>query len=135
MKVRSIKTLAEAIYKNTKDKSGHDLNVALANVVEFMDKNRLLGKSKEILSQLEHIMDKEEKIVRVKVKSANTLSKKVIEELEESLKKRYKAKQVEIDESVDEKLINGFKIEAQGEIVDLTLAHRLHQLQNHLIKN
>ncbi len=135
MKVRSIKTLAEAIYENAKGKHGAELTHALLNTVEFMDKNQLLGKSKEMLSQLELIIDKDEKIIRAKVKSADVLPKRMIEELEENLKKRYKAKTVEIDMGEDKSLINGIKIEVNDEVIDLSLAHRLHQLQNYLLKN
>lgn len=135
MKLRSIKNLAEAIYQNAKGKNGAELSATLANAVEFMDKHQLLGKSKEILSQLEKIIDKDEKVLRAKVTSSTVLSKKMLEELEENLKKRYKAKDVEIDTKEDSNLINGLKIEANDEIIDLTLRARLHQLQTHLIKN
>lgn len=135
MKLRSTKNLAEAIYQNAKGKNGAELSATLANAVEFMDKHQLLGKSKEILSQLEKIIDKDEKVLRAKVTSSTVLSKKMLEELEENLKKRYKAKDVEIDTKEDSNLINGLKIEANDEIIDLTLRARLHQLQTHLIKN
>lgn len=135
MKIRSTKTVAEAIHEATKGKSGADLAHALSNVVLFLEKNQLLGKKNELLSHLEKIIDKDEKVVRAKVRSADVLSKKMIEELEESLKKRYKAKGVEMDSTVDKSLINGLKIEAQDEIIDLTLRSRLHQLQTYLIKN
>jgi ATP synthase F1 delta subunit len=135
MKVRSTKTVAEAIYESAKNKHGAELTHALANTVEFLNKNQLLGKSKEILAHLETIIDKDEKIVRAKVRSANVLSKKMIEELEESLKKRYRAKEVVIDANEDESLIQGLKIEVNDEVIDLSTRHRLHQLQAHLIKN
>lgn len=135
MKLRSTKTLAEAIYETTKGKSGVELTHALEKILLFLDKNQLLGKSKEILSQLEKIIDADEKVLRARVKSADILSKKIIDELEDSLKKRYRAKTVEIDSTVDAKLINGLKIEVNDEIIDLTLSNRLHQLQTHLIKN
>lgn len=135
MKLRSTKILAEAIYESTKGKSGAELSQAIDNSVSFMDKNQLLGKKKEILAHLEKIIDKDENILRAKVKSANILSKKTLEELGENLKKKYKAKEVQIDSMIDEKLIDGFKIEVNDEIIDFTLSHKLHRLQEHLIKN
>ncbi len=135
MKLRSTKTLVEAIYETTKNKSGSELSHAINNVVEFLHKNQLLGKSKQILRELENMIDKEENIVRAKITSASALSKKILDELEDSLKKRYKAKIIEIDNHEDEQLINGMKIEVNDEVIDLTLSHRLHQLQTHLIRN
>ena len=135
MKLRSSKILAKAIYESTKGKSGAELSQAIDNSISFMDKNQLLGKKKEILAHLEKIIDKDENVLRAKVKSANTLSQKTLEELGENLKKKYKAKGVEIDSMVDEKLIDGFKIEVNDEIIDFTLSHKLHRLQEYLIKN
>ncbi len=135
MKLRSTKTLAEAIYESARGKSGAELSGTLANVVEFIEKNQLLGKSKEILSHLERIIDKDEKVVRAKVESASVLSKKTLEELSLNLKKRYRAETIEIDNIENTNLINGIKVIINDEIIDLTLANRLHQLQNHLIKN
>ncbi len=135
MKVRSTKTIAEAIYEATRGKSGAELTRTLKNTVEFFDKNQLHGKSKEILSHLENVIDREEGVIRAKIKSADTLPKKMIEELEENLKKRYRANEVAIEESIDKRLIGGLKIEVNGEVIDLSLSHRLHQLQTHLTKN
>lgn len=135
MKVRSLKTVAEAIYETTHGKTGAELSTALSNVVSFLDTHQLLGKSKEILSLLEQNIDMKEHIVRAKVTTALPLSKKFHDELEDNLKKRYKAKEIEIDTVENKNIINGIKIEVGDEIIDLTLAHRLHQLQTHLIKN
>lgn len=135
MKIRSTKTFAEAIYESARGKSGADLSTVLDNAISFMEKNQLLGKSREILAHLEKIIDKDEGVMRVKVKSSSILSKKVTEELEANLKKRYKAKTIEIDNIEDKSLIKGIKIEVNDEVIDLSLAHRLHQLQTHLIKN
>jgi ATP synthase F1 delta subunit len=135
MKLRSTKTLAEAIHEVTRGKSGAELSLAMSNVVEFMNKNQLLGKSKEILSHLENIIDKEDKVIRAKVSSAQVLDKKDLEELSHNLKKRYKAETIKIDTHENKDLVNGIKVEVSDEIIDLTLAHRLHQLQTHLTKN
>jgi F0F1-type ATP synthase delta subunit len=135
MKIRSTKTFAEAIYESARGKSGAGLSTVLDNAINFMEKNQLLGKSKEILAHLEKIIDKDEGVIRVRVKSSSILSKKVVEELEENLKNRYKAKTIEIDNTEDKSLIKGIKIEVNDEVIDLSLAHRLRQLQTHLIKN
>lgn len=135
MKLRSTKNLAEAIYQSAKGKTGKELDSVLLNASEFIKRNQLLGKGKEILAQLEKIVDKDEKVLRVKVTSAEALSRRMVEELEESLKKKYKAHRVVIDEREDEKLLSGIKVEAHDEIIDLTLRNRLNKLQTHLIKN
>lgn len=135
MKVRSLKTVAEAIHEATAGKTGASLSTACENVISFLDKNQLLGKSKEILKLLEESIDRKEHIVRAKVTTAEPLSKKQHDELSQNLKKRYNAKEIEIDHTENRGLISGIKIEVGDEIIDLSLSHRLHQLQTHLIKN
>lgn len=135
MNIRSTKTISQAIYESTKDKNGVELSNSLNNVINFLHKNQLLGKSKEILKNLEDIINKKEDRIKGKVTSSRDLTEKLKEELENNLRKRYKAKEILLDYSKDEKLIDGLKIEIKDEIIDLSLAHRLNKLQTHLIKN
>lgn len=135
MKSYSPKTIAQAIYDSTKDKDGAELKHVLDNTVIFLKKNKLLSKQKEILNHLQNIYDHEEKIVRAKITTATKLSHKIKEELEEILKKRYKAKDIEIESVEDESLIGGIKLEVKDEVMDLSFANKLYQLQKYLIKN
>jgi len=135
MKTLSIKNVSSAIYKTTMDKNGSDLTIALENIVLFLKRNKLLSKSKDILYNLEKIIDKENSIIRATVTSRVPLSKEAHDELVENIKKRYKAKQVEIDQIEDKSIISGIKVEIEDEVIDLSVSHQLHQLQNYLIKN
>jgi ATP synthase F1 delta subunit len=133
--IYSPKTIAQAIYSSTKDKDGAELKHVLDNTLIFLKKNKLLSKYKEILKHLQNIIDHEEKIVRAQVTTTSKLSHKIKEELEEILKKRYKATEVEIKNIEDESLIGGIKLEIKDEIIDLSFANKLYQLQKYLIKN
>ncbi len=133
--IYSPKTIAQAIYSSNKDKDGAELKHVLDNTLIFLKKNKLLSKYKEILKHLQNIIDHEEKIVRAQVTTTSKLSHKIKEELEEILKKRYKATEVEIKNIEDESLIGGIKLEIKDEIIDLSFANKLYQLQKYLIKN
>jgi F-type H+-transporting ATPase subunit delta len=133
--IYSPKTIAQAIYNSAKDKDGIELKHVLDNTVVFLKKNKLLSKYKEILKHLQNISDYEEKIVRAQVTTTDKLGHKLKEELEEILKKRYKAKDVEIENIEDPNLIGGIKLEIKDEVIDLSFAHKLYQLQKYLIKN
>ena len=135
MKSYSPKTIAQAIYNSTKGKDGAELKYVLDNTVIFLKKNKLLSKQKDILQHLQDIYDHEEKIVRVKITTATKLTHKLREELEEILKKKYKAKDIDIDNTEDESLIGGIKLEVKDEVMDLSFANKLYQLQKYLIKN
>lgn len=131
----STKDIAKALYESTKDKSGVELTRLLQNTVAFLAKNRLLGKSPEILEHLEKIRDKDLGIVSAKVTSKNPLAKHTLDEIKKTLKTRYRASDITLHTSIDLALIAGFKIEANDELIDLSLKNKLRQLQVHLLNH
>ncbi len=133
MKHQSLKTISQAIYESTKDKEGTDLSHALDNVVSYLTKHQLISSSKEILNHLEKIIDRESGIVRARITSRVPLEKTMLHQLTENLKKKYSAHDVAIEEIKDTTILGGIKIEVGEEVMDFTLSHKLHQLQNYLI--
>ncbi|MEI6660391.1 MAG: ATP synthase F1 subunit delta [bacterium] len=131
----STKNLAQAIYESSLGKSGRELDAVVENSVRMIASRNMIGKSTDILTQLQLIMDKDTKTVRATITSSHFLSKKNTDIIEKELKKRYTAEQVELTMKEDEKLINGLRIEVGDEIIDLSLAHQIGQLQDYLLKN
>lgn len=131
----STKTIAEAIYAGTKDKEGKELSAFLSDTISFLEKNRMLGKYKEVLAHLQILIDKKEKRLRADVTTAEKLTPKLLAELSEVLKHKYKAEEIEIDEHQDESLIAGVKVRIRDEVIDMTLSNKLNQLKTHLTKN
>lgn len=131
----STKNVAQAIHALIKNKRGSALDQALTNAVEFLAKKNLLSKSKEILQSLEHLIDEDSGIVRAKVESPRELALNTLRELKTLLKKRYKAEDIILDTAEDASLIGGVRIEAKGEVIDLSLKNRVGQLQNYLQTN
>ena len=131
----SINNIARAIYESSLKKSGGDIDVVVKNAVSLISKKHLMGKSKEIIAQIEKIMDKDEGIVRTNISSKIKLTKKETDEIEEFIKKRYKAKNVITEFEIDEKLLGGIKIEVGDEIIDTTLKNKIKKLENYLITN
>jgi len=129
----STKNLAIAINDMTKGKTGHELDVALSNVVDFLAKKRMLRKTPDILERLEEVINKEEGIVEAKITYKDIPSKKISEEIEEILKKRYRAKKILMEINENKEMLGGVKIEVGDEVIDLTLKNRINQLQNYLI--
>lgn len=127
--------IAYAIYKATDGKSGAELKSVLDNVVRFLSNNKLLHKRNEILEKLENVINKEEGLIKVNIKSKSKVKKETLHEILEFLKHKYKAKEVHVDEEIDESLIAGVKIQIDDEIIDMTLRNRVDQLETYLLKN
>ncbi len=132
MATTSTNNIARAIYQATKGKAGTSLMDATHDVVKFLDRKRLLGRSKEILASLERIVNKEESIAKVILSSANKISASGIKDIEKFVKDKYGSKSVMIEEKIDEKLIGGVRIEVNNEVIDLTTKYKLGKLQEYL---
>ena len=131
----SIKNLARAIYESSFEKVGTDLDSILAKSVVFMRDKKLIGKKKEILNALEDIINKEKGIIKVRVSTSQKLKTEAHKEIEDFIKKKYKAKEVYIEIIENPKILGGIKIEIGDDIIDTTLLNKIHQLQNYLITN
>lgn len=131
----SINNIARAIYESTLEKSGESLNIVTKRAIDMISKKHLMSKSNEILNELEKIIDKKDEVVRAKISSRIKLGKKITDEIDDFIKKRYKAKKIVLEYIIDEKLLGGIKIEIGDEIIDTTLKNKVKKLQNYLINN
>jgi F-type H+-transporting ATPase subunit delta len=133
MAIISINNIARAIYESSHGKDGAGLDVVTKNAVDLISKKHLMSRSKEILIELEKIVDKNEEVVRAKISSKTKLDKHITGEIEDFIKKRYKAKNTVLEFIIDEKLLGGIKVEVGDEIIDTTLKNKIKKLQNYLI--
>jgi len=131
----SINNIARAIYESSIGKDGAELDVVTKKAIDLISKKHLMSRSKEILIELEKIVDKKEEVVRAKISSKTKLDKKITDEIEDFIKKKYKAKNTVLEFTVDQKLLGGIKIEIGDEIIDTTLKNKITKLQNYLITN
>ncbi|OGI61239.1 hypothetical protein A2814_00530 [Candidatus Nomurabacteria bacterium RIFCSPHIGHO2_01_FULL_38_19] len=134
MTVISNNEIAHAFYLVSKDKSKSQQSDLFKNFVKYLYKKRLLSKAGNILSKLEKIINKEEGRVLAKVSIPEKLDKQKKAEILRSLKERYSAKDVVISEILNEKLLGGFKIEVNDEIIDLTVKNKMEKLQEYLTR-
>ena len=120
----STKNLAQAIYGS---------KASVKEVVDFLYKRRLLGKSEEILKELENIENQEKDIVKMKVSSAKDIPDHHKKELEKEMKEKYGAREIVSECFTDRNLLGGMKIEIGEEVLDDTYRNRLNQLSKHLL--
>ena len=130
----SIQNITDGIYEATAGKTGKDLELALKNTVQFLNKKNLLSQSEAILSELEKLINKKEDRIKIKVRSAIHISESKRHELEHEMKEKYKAKHVESEYFEDKNLLGGMKIEVGEDVLDSTYRNKLNQLEKVLIQ-
>jgi F-type H+-transporting ATPase subunit delta len=131
----SNKNIAEAIYLTTEGGSHLEQPLIFKKVIQFLVKRRLLRKAPDILLHLNKIINDREGRVIAKVSSKNNLSGRIKQELTHLLAKHYSAKEITLVSNLDEKLLGGFKIEVNDEVIDLTIKNKISKLEEYLTKN
>ena len=71
-------------------------------------------------------------VIYAKITSASKLNKAQLSLLANNLSKYFSNKKVIINEVIDETLIGGVKIVADGKLIDLSLTNRLESLMNQI---
>ena len=130
----SPKNIAEAIYQAIEGKSPSESLEVLKRVVRMLSKRRMLGKSKDVLSALQEIIDKKTGTVRAKVITAKSMGDGEKKKLEEELKERYKAKKVASEYFEKRELLGGMRVEVGDEVLDTTYKNGLQKLEKFLMK-
>ena len=125
--------VAHALYLNSKGKNGKELTDFSINATRFLFRRRLTAKIPDILKHLENMIHREEGTIVVKIITAHKLSHDTKNELSHSLKKRYNIENVILEEIMEPKLLRGYRIEVNDEVIDLSMKNKISQLQQHLI--
>lgn len=126
--------IARGIYEGAMEKKSNQSSY-LQNVVKFLAKRRLIGKTPEIIFQLKKIINKEHGILEVKVSTALRLGATERYQLVQELKKRYGAKDVILNEKLDEGLLGGIRVEVNDQVIDLTTRGKILKLQTYLTRS
>lgn len=127
----SNKNIAQAIYRASKDYKGEEQ--FSIKVVKFLAKKKLLFKTPNILLHLNKIINDVEGRITAKVSSVEKISETQNKEIAQILARRYCAKEISLVEFLDEKLLGGFKVEVNDEVIDLTIRNKIGKLQKYLI--
>jgi F0F1-type ATP synthase delta subunit len=132
MSTISNNNIASAIYLALKDKTPGEQSLIFPKVIHFLAGRHLLSRSQDILLRLDQIINDRDGRVVARISSKNNLNTKTNAELARVLAIRYSAKEVALVENIDAKLLGGFKIEVNDEVIDMTIKNKIEKLQEYL---
>ena len=99
-------------------------------ILKFIYKNGHLSWLKEIVANLEELLNKQEQNTKVTVTSAKELEREVIEKI---VKQIIKNEKFSIETKIDPSLIAGLIIETKNKRWNLSASKKLSQIKNKLI--
>jgi F-type H+-transporting ATPase subunit delta len=124
--------IAHALYSTLKDKSLAEQSAIFPKIIQFFLRRRLMSQTPDILSRLDKIINESKGVIIAKISSKDKLYENTKREISHILKQKYSAEEIHLVESLDEKLLGGFKIEVNDEVLDLTVKNKIEQLQEYL---
>ena len=104
----------------------------LANTLKLMADNRRLGLLPDVLQHLQALTDAASGTARIRVETAQPLTPEQRTQLAEILAPLAKAKQIELAETVQPRLLAGVRAFVNGQVWDASLRGRLTRLQTSL---
>lgn len=128
------KSYAKAYFSKAmdqKDKSGVD--ELAKGLIDLLIKKNDLKKVKAIFQKLKELEDDHLKRVRINVKSSNSLSEDDRTSISQAVKQATESEKVVIDESIDEELLGGTRLQIGWKVIDNTLKGRLNSLKEKLV--
>jgi F-type H+-transporting ATPase subunit delta len=125
---------AQALYEATKGKSHDEINSVIADFLKVLVKNNKLKNVNQIVKKFEDVWNREEGIVEAKITSREKLSSQLVDQLNSFIKDKYRAKEILINNVIDEKIKGGIIIQVGDEVLDGSVAGQLKNLKSILTK-
>lgn len=128
----SVQQYAQSLYEIVKGESEIKVKELLHNFVALLGRNRDLNLEPAIIESFTDIWNKENGEVIAELTSARELGKEARATVVDYLTKKSGAKQVILEETVDQKILGGFILKYNNKIIDGSLRNSLSELKNNL---
>jgi F-type H+-transporting ATPase subunit delta len=132
MKITALQ-YARTLNDLTKDKSQGEVDAVVAEFVKLIAGKNQMRMMPQIIGRYHEIFNKENGIVEAEIISARELEKDQIVKLDNYLKGKYDAKEILINNIVNESIKGGIIIHVDDEVLDGSLERSLSDLKNILV--
>jgi F-type H+-transporting ATPase subunit delta len=123
------KKYAQALFESVNDKSEKEINVILKNFTTLLIKNNALAKIDKIIEEFDDIWNKENKIVKATITTAQEIDKSTSISLENYIKELSGAEKLEVENKINKDLISGTIIKYGDRILDNSLKTKINNLR------
>jgi len=123
------KKYARALFESINGKSEKEINAILKNFISLLIKNNALAKTDRILEEFDNIWNKENKIVKASITTAQEINQETTTSLENYIKELSGAKKLKIENKINKDLISGTIIKYGDRILDNSLKTKINNLR------
>lgn len=127
------KNLGSLLFELTENVSDEERTTNTKAFVTLLGKKRMIGKVAHIITEYQKIYNAHHGIIEAQITATRRLDTEARSHLHEALKKKYHAKEVQIVEQVDQRLLGGIKVKVGDTVYDASLGNTLKQLHKQLV--
>lgn len=125
---------AKILYEITKDKSRTEIDGVMVGFVQMLKKNGQLRLKQDIINGFINIYNRENGIIEADVISRERLNNQLADKLFGFIKNKYSAKEVVINNRIDESIKGGVIVKVGDEVMDGSVDRKLKILRSSLAK-
>ncbi len=129
----SARQLAQSLYELADGKSKTDIEKSVSDFAQYIYRNRKLKLADKIIEQFRKIYNREKNIAEAEAVTVSKLENQQIREVESYIKDKYGAREVVINNTVDENIKGGIILKIGDEVMDGSVRERLEKLRKILI--
>lgn len=123
---------ARTLHESVKNKSQKEISGIISGFVKILSRDNQIRNSGKIIAKFSDIYNKENEIVEAEVVSREALSNMLSNKIKNFVKEKYQAKEVTLNNTIDEKIKGGIVIRVGDELMDASVAKQLRDLKNRL---
>ena len=129
------KKYAQALFESVNGKTEEEANVVLKNFIDLLIKKNALAKIDKIIEEFNALWNKENKIVKATITTAQEINQATSQSLENYIKKLSGAEKLEMENKTNKNLISGAIIKYGDRILDNSLKTRINNLKIKMTSN
>ncbi len=125
---------AKTLYDLTEGKEKSQVDAIAKKFTEFLIKNGQLKLAGKIIEKFGEIYNQKNGIIEAEITSREMLSNELRNKVSNYVSNKYKAKEVVLENKIDESIKGGIVIKAGNEILDASIAGKLRELKSILAR-
>jgi F-type H+-transporting ATPase subunit delta len=126
---------AKTLYELTLNKSKNEVDVLVTEFTKLLQKKNQVKLLPKIIEKFNEIWNKNNGIIEAEIMSREKLNDELRNKLRNYISNKYKAKEVLINNIVNESIKGGIIIRVGDEVMDGSISRQLQNLKKELVNN
>lgn len=130
----TVNRYAQALYESMKNRNQSEIDKLVLNFSRMLRRNNQLKLAPKIIEKFRTIWNGEHGIIEAEVTTARKLESSQAHKIESYIKEKYSAKEVVLNNRIEEGIKGGIVVRVVDEVLDGSVARQLDNLKTKLVK-